>query len=127
MTKQRKKGFPTYPGSFFTHIVIGICSLLEVGFIIGQAYFLASAVTALFFAASFNQVLSDVGLFLIAFILRYLFQHLETFFAEKYAKQTAKLLRKEVLQTYFYRGNSLTQKLGTGHLVHLVMDGVDKV
>src|SRR5699024_4440885 len=34
---------------------------------------------------------------------------------------------KEVLQTYFYRGNSLTQKLGTGHLVHLVMDGVDKV
>src|SRR5699024_2881439 len=101
--------------------------LFEAGFIIAQAYFLASAVTALFFAGSFKAVLTDVVLFFGAFVLRYICQHIETFFAETYAKQTARLLRKQVLQAYFHHGLSFVQQIGTGHLVHLVMEGVDKI
>lgn len=127
MEKKRRKGFPAYPGSFFTHSIISIFIILEAGFIIAQAFYLARAITGLFDGFAFTVLLADIGLFFAAFICRYLLQHSEMLIAEKFARNTAKLLRSQLLQDYFSNQLTFVQQKGTGHLVTLVMEGVDKV
>src|SRR5699024_9416744 len=101
--------------------------IVETGAIIAQSYFLARAITFLFAGKPFDHVLTDVGLFFIMFIIRYIFVQIEDAFAEKYARQTGAYLRNTLLKRYFEKPNHLMQQMGTGHLVELLMEGIDNV
>src|SRR5699024_2282161 len=127
MNKKRRKGFPVYPGSFFTHSMIAICILFEAGLILLQSYFLAKAITTLFSGVPFTKVVIDIGLFFSAFVFRYLLEQIETMIAKRYAKSTTKMLRKKVLDVYFYGTENRINEFGTGHLVTLIMEGIDQI
>lgn len=127
MTDKRQKGLPMYPGaikiySFLTFFIIG-----ESIAIIAQAYFLARAITNLFESVPIGDVFASIGLFFIAYMVRYVLSHVQAAIAEKFALQTATMLREKVFHTYFNQAASKIQKLGTGHIITLAMEGVDHV
>lgn len=126
MAEKRQKGLPKYPGSIQLYMYITIFIIGESIAIIAQAYFLARAITNLFERMPFAEVSADIGFFFISFLIRYLFTHIQAALSEKHALKTATMLRESVFHTYFSR-SSVTQKIGTGHLVTLAMEGVDHV
>ena len=127
MKQKRKKGLPTYPGSVLVHSMLTILILGEAVAVIAQAYFLARAITFLFQRMPVGEVLTDIGFFFVAFIIRYIITHIETLVADRYAAKTARMLRDELMHAYFHRNSTFVQKIGTGHLVTLAMEGVDDV
>lgn len=127
MTKKRQKGLPGYPGSRKLYTLLSFIIIGESIAIIAQAYYLARAITNLFDRTPIGEVFSDIGFFFVAFIIRYLLAHIQTAVAEKYAMKTATELREKVFHTYFHQTSSVTQKMGTGHLVTMAMEGVDHV
>lgn len=127
MKQKRKKGLPTYPGSGLVHSILTLLILGEAVAVIAQAYYLARAITFLFQGIPIVEVLTDIGFFFIAFVIRYIISHIETAVAERFAATSAKMLRDELMHVYFDRNISFVQKIGTGHLVTLAMEGVDDV
>ena len=127
MKQKRKKGLPTYPGSGLVHSILTLLILGEAVAVIAQAYYLARAITFLFQGIPIVEVLTDIGFFFIAFVIRYIISHIETAVAERFAATSAKMLRDELMHVYFERNISFVQKMGTGHLVTLAMEGVDDV
>src|SRR5699024_11547257 len=106
MNEKRQKGLPMYPGSKKLYTFLTILIMLESLAIIAQAYFLARAITALFESIPMFDVISDIGFFFVAFILRYILSHIQTALAEKYALETAAMLRESVFHTYFHQTRS---------------------
>lgn len=127
MKQKRKKGLPTYPGSGLVHSKLTLLILGEAIAVIAQAYYLARAITFLFQGIPIEEVLTDIGFFFIAFVIRYIISHIETAVADRFAATSAKMLRDELMHVYFERNISFVQKMGTGHLVTLAMEGVDDV
>src|SRR5690625_432695 len=127
MTEKRKKGLPMYPGAVPLYICLTILIIGESIAIIAQAYFLARAITNLFERIPIVDVVSDIGFFFVAFLIRYVLSHIQSAFAEKHAIKTATMLRESVFHTYFHRASTAIQKIGTGHVVTLAMEGVDNV
>lgn len=124
---KRNKGFPTYPGSLLVHGLLTIFILGEAAAIIAQAYFLARAITFLFMRTPITEVMSDIGFFFVAFVLRYIIVHIEMVLADRYASKSARMLRDRLMDVYFKQSISFVQRIGTGHLVTLAMEGVDHV
>ncbi|MGM8366555.1 thiol reductant ABC exporter subunit CydD [Virgibacillus sp. W0181] len=127
MKQTRDRGLPRYKGAGLLHGLLVILTLIEVAAIIAQAFFLARAVTFLFHDTSIGELASDIGLFFLAFVLRYAITHIQHMCAEHYASKTARMLRHKLLRTYFGNHPFLIQQKGVGHLVTLTMDGVDQV
>ncbi|MEI3612128.1 thiol reductant ABC exporter subunit CydD [Pseudogracilibacillus sp. SO30301A] len=127
MKQKRKKGLPTYPGSGLVHSILTLLILGEAVAVIAQAYYLARAITFLFQGIPIEKVLTDIGFFFIAFVIRYIITHIEIAVADRFAATSAKTLRNELMHVYFDRNISFVQKIGTGHLVTLAMEGVDDV
>lgn len=127
MKQKRQKGLPKYPGSYVTHSILSILIIGEAIAIIAQAFFLARAITFLFSRTPILDVLSDIGFFFVAFIIRYIITHVEMAVADRYAAKSARMLRDELIHGYFHQSISFVQQIGTGHLVTLAMEGVDHV
>ena len=127
MTQKRMRKLPQYPGSSQLHVLLILLTIVEVIAILGQSYFLAKAVTSLFFGAQIAIVVPSIGLFLLSYLLRHVFSYIQEYLAERYARQTAQTLRVRLLQTYFQRQSSLVGQKGTGHLVTLLTEGTDKI
>ena len=127
MAKKREKGLPMYPGSIKLYMMLIVLIIGESIAIIAQAYYLARAITNLFERMPIGDVFTDIGFFFVAFIIRYLLTHVQSALAEHHAIKTATMLRESVFHTYFHRAGGWTQKIGTGYLVTLAMEGVDHV
>ncbi|MUV36384.1 ATP-binding/permease protein CydC [Lentibacillus sp. JNUCC-1] len=127
MTQTRTRGLPRYKGSRLLHGSLTLLTLIEVAAIIAQAIFLARAVTFLFQGTPVSDIWSEIGLFLVAFISRYMTTHAQTMLAQRYAADTARRLRTQLVQRYFTRELYFIQQKGVGHLTTLMMDGVDHV
>lgn len=124
---KRKKGLPSYPGSRKLYIILSVLIVMETISIIAQATFLARAVTLLFQRTSLSETLPSIGLFLLAFILRYSLSHLQHYLTENYAQSTASSLRNQLVEAYFSRGMRFIQSEGTGRLVTLAIEGIDQL
>lgn len=127
MEKKRTKKLPDYPGSVRTHSLLTLLIIGEAAAVIAQAYFLARAITFLFERVPVRDVITDIGFFFVVFVVRYLITHIEMAVADRYAAASAKMLRNQLMQAYFQRSISFVQRIGTGHLVTLAMEGVDHV
>lgn len=122
---KRKKGLPTYPGSKKVYLLLGLLSILEAIGTVAQAIFLARAITFLFQGQQVSYVLSDIFFFFIAFMFKHFITTLQQFVSEKFAEQIGKDLRKQLIQTYFKNGRAFVQRLGTGRLVTLLVEGIN--
>lgn len=125
--KKRQKGLPVYPGYLSTYSLLTIFILIETAMIIAQAFFLARAITFLFQKMPIQDVFFDIGFFFLAFLLRYIISQAEIAVAQKYSNRVGSYLREKLLYRYFYEPNHYVQRVGTGHLVQLMMEGIDHV
>ncbi|WP_110930861.1 thiol reductant ABC exporter subunit CydD [Paenibacillus bouchesdurhonensis] len=105
---------------------IGVLTLIQSIAIILQAKWLAEVISALFAGAKLQEQFGGAVLFLLAFIVRQISALLQQRIAYRFAEQTGKELRKQVMEKLFELGPRFAKREGTGNLVTLVLDGVTK-
>ncbi|VEF47555.1 transport ATP-binding protein cydD [Bacillus freudenreichii] len=125
--KKRKRGLPSFPGSRKLYGVLSVTILFEAICIVAQTVFLARAITYLFQGNDVRTVAIDICLFLVAFLIRQALSHSQQLAAERFSEQTGKALRKQLIESYFRLGPRFVQTNGTGQLVTLAMEGIEKV
>ncbi|KXI53644.1 MULTISPECIES: thiol reductant ABC exporter subunit CydD [Bacillus cereus group] len=123
---KRKRGLPSYPGSRVLYVVLTIISMLEAFSIIAQTVFLARAITFLFQGEAVQSVLNETVYFGITFAVRHLLVRMSQVLVERFAEKTGSLLRKQLIEAYFTLGPRYVQTVGTGHLVTLSIEGIEK-
>ncbi|MGE1126909.1 thiol reductant ABC exporter subunit CydD [Bacillus wiedmannii] len=123
---KRKRGLPSYPGSRVLYVVLTIISILEAVSIIGQTVFLARAITFLFQGETVQSVLNETVYFGITFAVRHMLVRISQILVERFAEKTGSLLRKQLIEAYFTLGPRYVQTAGTGHLVTLSIEGIEK-
>ncbi|MBY0597979.1 thiol reductant ABC exporter subunit CydD [Bacillus bingmayongensis] len=124
---KRQRGLPSYPGSRFLYLVLSFMSILEACSIIAQAIFLSRSITFLFQGAQVQEVVNEILYFGISFAVRQILVHMSQFFVECFAEKTGLALRKQLIEAYFKLGPKFVQISGTGHLVTLSVEGVEKL
>ncbi|MEC3334551.1 thiol reductant ABC exporter subunit CydD [Bacillus cereus] len=123
---KRKRGLPSYPGSRILYVALTIISILEAFSIIAQTIFLARAITFLFHGETVQTILSEVVYFGIAFAARNIVVRTSQILVERFAEKKGSLLRKQLIEAYFTLGPRYVQTVGTGHLVTLSIEGIEK-
>ncbi|MEC5303045.1 thiol reductant ABC exporter subunit CydD [Bacillus thuringiensis] len=123
---KRKRGLPSYPGSRILYVALMIISILEAFSIIAQTIFLARAITFLFHGETVQTILSEIVYFGIAFAARNIVVRTSQILVERFAEKTGSLLRKQLIEAYFTLGPRYVQTVGTGHLVTLSIEGIEK-
>ncbi|GAB6611143.1 MULTISPECIES: thiol reductant ABC exporter subunit CydD [Bacillus] len=123
---KRKRGLPSYPGSRVLYVVLTIISILEAISIIAQTVFLARAITFLFQGETVQSVLNETVYFGITFAVRHTLVRISQILVERFAEKTGSLLRKQLIEAYFTLGPRYVQTAGTGHLVTLSIEGIEK-
>ncbi|MGE6505902.1 thiol reductant ABC exporter subunit CydD [Bacillus cereus] len=123
---KRKRGLPSYPGSRILYVALTIISILEAFSIIAQTIFLARAITFLFHGETVQTILSEVVYFGIAFAARNIVVRTSQILVERFAEKTGSFLRKQLIEAYFTLGPRYVQTVGTGHLVTLSIEGIEK-
>ncbi|MDP7991464.1 thiol reductant ABC exporter subunit CydD [Bacillus sp. MHSD_36] len=123
---KRKRGLPSYPGSRVLYVVLTIISILEAFSIIAQTVFLAKAITFLFQGETVQSVLNETIYFGIMFAVRHMLVRVSQILVERFAEKTGALLRKQLIEAYFTLGPRYVQTAGTGHLVTLSIEGIEK-
>ncbi|HEK9100544.1 TPA: thiol reductant ABC exporter subunit CydD [Bacillus pseudomycoides] len=123
---KRKRGLPFYPGSRILYVALSIISILEACSIIVQTVFLARAITFLFQGEQVQGVLNEILFLGISFAVRQILIRISQLLVERFAEKVGLLLRKRLIEAYFTLGPRYVQTVGTGHLVTLSIEGVDK-
>ncbi|PGW28267.1 thiol reductant ABC exporter subunit CydD [Bacillus cereus] len=123
---KRKRGLPSYPGSRVLYVVLTLISILEAISIIAQTVFLARAITFLFQGETVQSVLNETVYFGIMFAVRHMLVRISQILVERFAEKTGSLLRKQLIEVYFTLGPRYVQTAGTGHLVTLSIEGIEK-
>ncbi|MGE7883944.1 thiol reductant ABC exporter subunit CydD [Bacillus sp. NPDC094077] len=123
---KRKRGLPSYPGSRILYVVLTIISILEAFSIIAQTVFLARAITFLFNGETVQSVLNETVYFGIMFAARHMLVRASQILVERFAEKTGTQLRKQLIEAYFTLGPRYVQTVGTGHLVTLSIEGIEK-
>ncbi|MGG5768486.1 thiol reductant ABC exporter subunit CydD [Bacillus wiedmannii] len=123
---KRKRGLPSYPGSRVLYVVLTIISILEAVSIIAQTVFLAQAITFLFQGETVQSLLNETVYFGITFAVRHMLVRISQILVERFAEKTGSLLRKQLIEAYFTLGPRYVQTAGTGHLVTLSIEGIEK-
>lgn len=123
---KRKRGLPSYPGSRMLYVALTIISILEAFSIIAQTVFLAGAITFLFNGETVQSVLNETVYFGVMFAARHMLVRISQILVERFAEKTGSLLRKQLIEAYFTLGPRYVQTVGTGHLVTLSIEGIEK-
>lgn len=105
---------------------LGLLSLLQAAATIGQAWWLAQAVTMLFYGHHWTEALSFLLLFWAAFGLRHTFNWLSRLISGNFAEKKSETLQCDVLHKLFMLGPRHTAKVGSGQLVTLLIDGTNR-
>ncbi|QQN85448.1 thiol reductant ABC exporter subunit CydD [Bacillus toyonensis] len=123
---KRKRGLPSYPGSRMLYVALTIISILEAFSIIAQTVFLARAITFLFNGETVQSVLNETVYFGVMFAARHMLVRISQILVERFVEKTGSLLRKQLIEAYFTLGPRYVQTVGTGHLVTLSIEGIEK-
>ncbi|WP_330949309.1 thiol reductant ABC exporter subunit CydD [Virgibacillus sp. MG-45] len=123
----RKRGLPTGKGSLPFYASLSIMTFLESVLIIAQASFLARAITFLFEGAQIKEIGADAALFLLFFMLRTILGRWKQYTAERFADRYGARLRTKLVSSYFHTGHLVARGFGTGRLVTLAIEGINKM
>lgn len=113
----------TYKGAKINITMVSILTLLQSMCIILQAVYLADLISHLFAREEVSNLVQKVLLFLCALVGRYCLSLLIKKIAYRFADRTGTDLRKQFFSTLFELGPTFTQKIGTGKLVTLSLEG----
>lgn len=121
------KAIVALPGMRKTLMLLALLGLVQALLIVGQAWTLATTVTALWMGEALSTQVFPIVFFLVFFIGQQLVRTVESAVLDPYARKRAKELRKHLLSTLFTRGRALTASSGTGNTTTTVIEGVDQV
>lgn len=125
-TNEKKKRTSIVSYSRVLYVVLTLISILEAISIIAQTVFLARAITFLFQGETVQSVLNETVYFGITFAVRHMLVRISQILVERFAEKTGSLLRKQLIEAYFTLGPRYVQTAGTGHLVTLSIEGIEK-
>ncbi|MDT2814837.1 thiol reductant ABC exporter subunit CydD [Vagococcus carniphilus] len=110
-------------------VLIGLAGLgvLQALLIIGQAYFLSKAISALWNGSNVASQITEMGIFFICFLLRQVLNFLRDRYLDSYAYEQSKVVRQELLDKVFRLGPNFVQKEGTGNMVTMAIEGIAQV
>ncbi|KAF6562807.1 thiol reductant ABC exporter subunit CydD [Paenibacillus sp. EKM202P] len=107
-------------------LLLAALSLLQGAAVIAQAIFLAKAVTVLFNKNPLVMAWPSLALFFAAFAVRHTMIWLQRRTAGRFAEAAGASLRERLLARLFERGPGFAAQEGSGKLVTLALDGVDR-
>ncbi|MFT9370654.1 thiol reductant ABC exporter subunit CydD [Paenibacillus polymyxa] len=107
-------------------LLLAALSLLQGAAVIAQAIFLAKAVTDLFNKNPLVMAWPSLALFFAAFAVRHTMIWLQRRTAGRFAEAAGASLRERLLARLFERGPGFAAQEGSGKLVTLALDGVDR-
>lgn len=110
-------------------VLIGLAGLgvLQALLIIGQAYFLSSAISELWNGKSVSSQIKAMVIFFICFLLRQVLNFFRDRYLDTYAYEQAKIVRQQLLDKVFRLGPNFVQKEGTGNMVTMAIEGVSQI
>lgn len=107
-------------------LLVGL-AVSQAFFILGQAYFLASAISNFWSGQLFKNQINKIFLFFLCYICRHLVTLFRNRYLESYSRQQSKALRIELLEKIFRMGPLLIQKHGTGNITTMLIEGIHQV
>ncbi|WP_090738188.1 thiol reductant ABC exporter subunit CydD [Paenibacillus sp. Mc5Re-14] len=107
-------------------LLLAALSLLQGAAVIAQAIFLAKAVTVFFNKNPLVMAWPSLALFFAAFAVRHTMIWLQRRTAGRFAEAAGASLRERLLARLFERGPGFAAREGSGKLVTLALDGVDR-
>lgn len=107
-------------------LLLSVLTLLQSLAIVLAAVGLAAAIAALFAGEPLREQTGNMGLFLLAFLVRQLMAFMQQRVAYRFAARTGMAMRKRLLHKLFQHGPRLARAEGTGHIVTLVLEGVSQ-
>lgn len=107
-------------------ITLLLLSIFEAACIIIQTAFLGNTIVDLFNKKYDNVFLYSL-LFLIGYVFRTVFLHLQQYFTERESIKFEKDIRYKLLSSYFNLGPDFTSREGSGKLVTLSIEGIGQV
>ncbi|NHN28875.1 thiol reductant ABC exporter subunit CydD [Paenibacillus agricola] len=107
-------------------LLLSVLSLLQGLSIVAQALLLAHAIALLFEGNPIHLAYRFLALFVLVFGARHGFVWLQRKIAGRFAEATALSTRQKLLERLFENGPVFAAKTGSGKLVTLAMEGVDR-
>lgn len=107
-------------------LAIGALSLVQAAAIVGQALGLAEAVALLFRGGTAGEAMRPLVWFAAALTVRHSAVWLQRLCAGRYAERTGESMRLRLTERLFERGPDYAARTGSGRLVTLALDGVDR-
>lgn len=105
---------------------IALVALLQAGAVVVQACFLAEALSLLFDGRPYRDVIPSLLLFTVGLVIRQTLVWLQQRLAGSYAELRSEEERNRLVASVFERGPQFVAREGSGRLVTLAIEGVDR-
>ncbi|MFH5812024.1 thiol reductant ABC exporter subunit CydD [Companilactobacillus sp. FL22-1] len=115
------------PGTKKLLLMLAGLTLLQAFVVLFQGKYLAEALVNSWNQKSLHTIIYPMILFAVAFILRHLFNLINTKIVESYAGRTSETIRAKLLEKVYDAGPEMISEEGTGNLVTSSLDGIDLV
>ncbi|KOP66067.1 ABC transporter ATP-binding protein [Bacillus sp. FJAT-18019] len=115
-----------YKGAKTVFLLVAVCTLAQSMAILLQAKWLAEVISALFAGSTLQEQGDTIALFLLAFLARHGISVVQQGIAQRFAEETGRSLRKQLLDELFQNGPAFVRTEGTGNVVTLVLEGIGK-
>ena len=115
------------PGTKKLLLMLAGLTLLQAFVVLFQGKYLAEALVNSWEQKPLQTIVNPTILFVVAFILRHLFNLINTKIVEKYASNTSEEIRSQLLDKVYNAGPEMISEEGTGNLVTSSLDGIDLV
>lgn len=115
------------PGSRRALALLACCAAALGALAVGQGLALARAVAVLWEGAAPADAAPAAAAFLACYVARQLVRNIQDARMERYARERADALRRDLLAAYYDGGPRLLQRLGTGVTATAALEGVDRV
>lgn len=104
-----------------------IFSLITSALVMGQAFFLTTALTNLWYNHPLEEQAIYLAFFAVCLIARQVADNIQSGWLESFATKRADEFRTGLFETLFKQGQTLIQSKGTGSFSTLLVEGVDQV
>lgn len=105
---------------------LALLTCLQTAAILIQSYFLAAAISSLFWGDLFREAGKKLIIFFLAFLTRQLLTVWKKQLSFHFAAQMSQSIRESLLQKLFQLGPRFIKELGSGVSVTLVLEGIMK-
>lgn len=116
-----------FPGVKSAATVNAILTVIQAIMIILQAKYLSVAIVQLWKRQSINTIVTPLAIFAVVFLARHLLTLLKDWLMYPFVEKTTKKLRKDFMAKLFDLGPSVVAEKGTGNVVTMGLEGIDKI